>query len=63
MFGKKIKIDGALYDRLAQAAEAEGYASVDEFILHVLERETAKLEEAADEAEAEQQLRGLGYVE
>ena len=63
MFGKKIKLDPALYERLAKVAEAQGYASTDEFILHILDRAADAVEDAADEAEAEQQLRGLGYIE
>jgi len=63
MFGPKVKIDRALYERVAEAAQTAGYASTDEFIRHVLERETAKIEEAEDEEQARQQLRGLGYIE
>src|SRR5258708_2360100 len=32
----KINIDSALYDRAKQAAEATGYSSVDEFVVHCL---------------------------
>ena len=62
---KKIKIDPALYEKLVAAAERAGYASVDEMIAHVLEREAAKSEskETQDEEQAEKQLRGLGYIE
>ena len=64
LFGKrKIKLDKELYRRLAEAAERAGYASTDEFITHVLEREVAGLEEQLDEKEAQQQLHGLGYIE
>jgi hypothetical protein len=60
---KKIKIDKPLYERIEMAAQAAGYASTDEFIVHVLERETKKLEETAADGEVEKQLRGLGYIE
>jgi hypothetical protein len=63
MFSPKIRIDKALHDRLAQAAERAGYASVGEFIVHVLEREAARIEEAGTDEEVERQLRGLGYIE
>lgn len=59
----KVKIDRALYDRLVRIAQARGYSSTDEFIIHVLEKEASKLDEAADDAEVEKQLRGLGYIE
>ena len=61
---KKIKVEKDLYERMVTAAEKAGYTSVDEFIVHVLDRESAKLENlSTDEKEAEQQLRGLGYLE
>ncbi|REK09457.1 MAG: hypothetical protein DWQ37_18655 [Planctomycetota bacterium] len=65
MFGstKKIAIDKSLYDRLAELAAARGYASTDEFVVHLCERETAASREKLDEGEVEQQLRGLGYIE
>jgi hypothetical protein len=44
-------------------AEREGYASVDELILHVLERKVAGIDDDLDAKRAEQQLRGLGYLE
>ena len=61
---RKIKVEKDLYERMITAAEKAGYTSVDEFVTHVLERETAKLDNlSTDEKEAEQQLRGLGYLE
>ena len=59
----RIKIDKDLYGRLATAAQAAGYASTDEFIAHVLEREVSKLDDASTDEEVEQRLRGLGYIE
>jgi len=60
----KIKIDSKLLDRAKKAAEAAGYASLEEFITHLIERELSKLEAPpeGDDAVAEQ-LRGLGYIE
>ncbi|MCK4874017.1 MAG: hypothetical protein KAS72_14945 [Phycisphaerales bacterium] len=63
MFSHKIKIDKALYERLAETAEVAGYASTEEFITHVLTREVERLEETSDDQHAEDQLRGLGYIE
>lgn len=59
----KIKIDRPLYDRLAEAAERAGYATTEEFIHHVLDREVADMEQVSDEEEVKKQLRGLGYIE
>jgi len=61
--GVKVRIDRALYDRLARIAQAGGYASAQEFVVHVLEREAARFDDADEDAEVEKQLRGLGYIE
>lgn len=60
----KIKIDSNLFDRAKKAAEAEGYSSVEEFIIHLIEKELTK-HEASDQADEKvaEQLRGLGYIE
>ena len=65
MFGgkQKIKIDGELYRLLGEIAQRAGYASTEEFIHHVLEREATALRKNLDKDEAEKQLRGLGYLE
>ena len=63
MFGPKVRIDKALYERVGQAAQRAGYASTDEFIRHVLEREAARIEEAEEDEQVQEQLRGLGYIE
>jgi hypothetical protein len=58
-----IKINKALYDRAAKHSQAAGYSGVQEFIEHVLERELARLEEAATADEVTKKLKGLGYLE
>ena len=63
MFGSKIKIDKTLYDRVKAVADKAGYSSADEFITSVLEKELAKLEDAATDEQLEERLRGLGYIE
>jgi hypothetical protein len=60
---KRIRIDKALYARLADAARRSGYSSTDELITHVLEREAARHDDDHDQELAEEQLRGLGYLE
>jgi hypothetical protein len=61
--GKKIVVSPELYDRAAQAADRLGYASVREFVEHVLEKELR----AASGEESKQKLidkmKGLGYLQ
>ena len=59
----KIKIDGSLYDRIKKISQQAGYGSADEFIVHVLEKELSVIESADTDAEVEERLRGLGYLE
>lgn len=66
MFGNrqhKIAIDHELYERLEKAAQAAGYSSAEEFILHVLEGAASPA--GADESEeaVRKRLKGLGYLE
>ncbi len=58
----KIKIGKALYQRLEEKAAMEGYSSVDELIMLVLQQ-AAGPEVRTDEEDVDQQLRGLGYLE
>lgn len=59
----KIKIDSSLFERAERAAEAAGYSSVEEFIVHCIENELRKCEAEEAEKQVADQLRGLGYVE
>jgi hypothetical protein len=65
MFGSdtKVKLARPLYERLAAIARTGGYSSTEEFIVHILEKEAAKFDGAADDEEVRKQLRGLGYIE
>lgn len=67
MFGNRIKIDDELFDKIRTCAEKAGYASAEEFVTHVLEKEVTRLlaeEEARDpEEEVKRRLQGLGYIE
>jgi predicted CopG family antitoxin len=60
--GNKIKLDPDIYERLKKVSELSGYASVDEFVLHVLERELAKFDDADSEEEIKKRLEGHGYM-
>ena len=61
----KVKLDSHLFDRAKKAAETAGYSSVDEFIIHIIEKELANFEtqEGEDEKVVQDRLRGLGYIE
>ena len=62
MFGHKIKIDNQLFDKIKQISEVAGYSTPEEFIIHALEKEISKLEEADSEEEIKKRLQGLGYI-
>ena len=59
----KIKLDGQLYDRVKRIAEAAGYPSPEEFIVHIIEKELSVLETTESDEEVTERLRGLGYLE
>jgi metal-responsive CopG/Arc/MetJ family transcriptional regulator len=64
MFGsKKISLEKALYERIEKVAGQAGYASVQEFVVHLIEQQVKHLEEAKDEEEVRKRLEGLGYIE
>ncbi|RKZ19650.1 hypothetical protein DRQ50_01645 [bacterium] len=61
--GNKIKLDKALLEKVRKYAVIAGYATPEEFVQHVLEREIAKFEEGgADEDEIRKRMQGLGYI-
>lgn len=63
MFGKKgIQLDPALMEKVRAAATRAGYASVDEYVAHVLERELARSDEGSHDADVKKKLEGLGYI-
>jgi hypothetical protein len=63
MLKPTIKLNKDLWERVKKCAEAGGYSSPEEFVQHVLERETARLEEAESDEEITKKLKGLGYLE
>ena len=68
MASQKIKIEGELLDNAKKCAEAAGYSSVDEFVLHVIEKEVKQIlgdgTAGADSKEmVRKRLQGLGYLE
>ena len=63
-FGKtvSIKLDKDLYARLTKVADVAGYATVDEFVAHVLEKEMIHFEDSKNDDEIRAKLKGLGYI-
>jgi len=62
----KVKIEGELLERVRQCSDAAGYESIDDFVIHILEKETKKIlpeESGASKEEIQKRLRGLGYIE
>ncbi len=59
----KIKIDSQLLDRIKKVADRAGYASPDEFVVHVIEKELSVIEAAESDEQVTERLRGLGYLE
>ncbi len=62
IFGPRVKLDKALYEKVKEYAEIAGYSSVEEFVTHALEKELAKLDDADSEEEIKKRLKGLGYI-
>ena len=67
MLGNRIKLNDDLMDKVKQCAVKEGYSSPDEFVIHVLEKEVARVlgSSAGDDPQEEvkKRLQGLGYIE
>ena len=66
MFGlgktQSIKLERDLYDRVKKIADVAGYATVEEFVEHVLEKEMIHFEDAKSDDDIRNKLRGLGYI-
>ena len=63
MFDPKIKIDKDLFAKLKRAADIAGYSSVDEFIIHILEKEVSRIGgDSSSDEEIKKKLEGLGYI-
>jgi len=63
MFGKKgIQLDPALMEKVKAAAAKAGYASADEYVAHVLEKELSRTDDASNDEDVKKKLEGLGYI-
>jgi hypothetical protein len=61
----KIKIEKDIYEKAKKVAETAGYSSVDEFVVHILERELQQLlgdDDGEDDEKVKERLKGLGYI-
>ena len=65
MFGGKtvkVKLERDLVDKLRKVADVAGYATVDEFVAHVLEKEMVHFDDSKDDDAIRAKLKGLGYI-
>lgn len=63
MFGNKLKLDKGLLERAKAHAAQAGYASVEEFISHLIEREISNSDsDNESEEDVKKRLEGLGYI-
>jgi hypothetical protein len=70
-FNKKVGIEPALFERAEQLARDRGYASLEDFVAHLLERELAAdphggSRDGGENADSRDKvlakMRGLGYL-
>jgi len=63
MFGAtKVRLDKDLVARLKRVSDTAGYATVEEFITHILEKELKNFEGSESDEDIKNKLRGLGYI-
>ena len=61
--GNKIKLDKDLLEKVRKYSALAGYATPEEFVQHVLEREISRFEEGGQsEEEIRKRMQGLGYI-
>lgn len=60
---KSIKLPKTLWERVERASQAAGYASAEEFVEHLLNRELKKLEPTEPDEHIVERLKGLGYLD
>ena len=59
MLGPKIELDKALFARVKEYAEANGYSSPEEFVTHLIEKELGGAAAGEDPAK----IKGIGYID
>jgi len=58
----KVKLDKDLLERARKVADVAGYATVEEFVSHLLEKEMAHFEDSEGDDAIREKLKGLGYI-
>ena len=59
----KIELDSAVLAKVQEFADGAGYSSPEEFVLHLIEKELAKVPAEGDGEEAARKLKGIGYLD
>ena len=62
MAGNKIKLDKDLYQRIQKVSKIAGYSSVEEFVIHLIEKELSQIEDQSSDEKIIEKLQGLGYM-
>ncbi len=58
----KIKIEKDLYQKVRQVSQNAGYASVEEFVSHLLEKIVETPDTWDNDEDVVKRLQGLGYI-
>ena len=58
-----VKLNKSLCERARRITEKAGYASLEEFIEHAIEKHLTQFEEPVNKEELVKKLKGLGYLE
>ncbi len=64
--GRNIRLDKETLHRARQRARELGYASVEEYLAHLIDQDCSRGESPPDDAAKEkvlQKMKGLGYLE
>jgi predicted transcriptional regulator len=57
-----VKVDKDLFERVKKVADVAGYATAEEFVQHILEKEMLHFEDSKNDADIRAKLKGLGYI-
>jgi len=60
---RKVLLDKGLYTKAKVQAAELGYATVNEYVIHLVERDVDTVREQEDQYEVQRRLKGLGYFE
>ncbi len=58
----KIKLEKELFNKVKQIAEEAGYSSVNEFVVHLLEKVVNDSDPGEKDEDVLKRLQGLGYI-